>query len=251
MKRSLIALALALGTGLSFAQAEKADDSATAPKKQYNIDIANLPEAKRKEFFEHYFRSEQLFGQKRIFECLESIRKAHQIYRKSPATLNLQGACYVEFRNFKKATESFSAAQKADPKNRNVLFNLAEIKFVSQEWPEALSSLNNLLDNHGESFRQGMKDLIRFKILLCQLKTDQVAEAKATINALSYKDDTPLFYFGNAAISYHAEKTTEAEQWLARGRRVFKNPQLLAPWSDTLIEYGYIKSFYGGDLEVE
>ena len=29
--------------------------------------------------------------------------------------------------------------------------------------------------------------------------------------------------------------------------RIFQDPNILAPWQDTLVEYGYIKSFYGGD----
>jgi hypothetical protein len=29
--------------------------------------------------------------------------------------------------------------------------------------------------------------------------------------------------------------------------RVFNNPAVIAPWQDSLIEYGYIQSFYGGD----
>jgi hypothetical protein len=28
--------------------------------------------------------------------------------------------------------------------------------------------------------------------------------------------------------------------------RVFANPAVIAPWQDTLIEFGYIESFYGG-----
>ena len=35
---------------------------------------------------------------------------------------------------------------------------------------------------------------------------------------------------------------------LARAGRIFQSPEVLAPWQDTLVEYGYIKSFYGNDL---
>ena len=31
--------------------------------------------------------------------------------------------------------------------------------------------------------------------------------------------------------------------------RVFRDPNILAPWQDTLVEYGYIKSFYGDNDE--
>jgi len=228
MKRLSLLLALALSAGPAFGQEQKDADTPVAAKKQYNIDINNLPEETRQKYFEAAVRAEQLFGQKRIFECLETLRKANKIYSKNPATLNLEGACYVEFRDF----------------------DLAEIEFVTHDWPSALKKLTELKgDKQTKNFHESMIQLIDFKILLCQLKTGKLDAAQQTIGKLSYKDDTPLFYYGKAALAYQAEETAEAEKWLARGRRVFRDPTTLAPWQDTLIEFGYIKSFYGGDLE--
>ncbi|MGB2454301.1 MAG: hypothetical protein ACPIG7_06890, partial [Akkermansiaceae bacterium] len=75
----------------------------------------------------------------------------------------------------------------------------------------------------------------------------------AIVAETDFLDDSPLFYFGKAALSYAKDDGKGAEQWLARATRIFRsaNGALLAPWQDTLIEFGYIKSFYGGDLEVE
>jgi hypothetical protein len=39
----------------------------------------------------------------------------------------------------------------------------------------------------------------------------------------------------------------KAEEWLAMASRVFENPDIISPWQDTLVEFGYIKSFYGED----
>jgi hypothetical protein len=43
----------------------------------------------------------------------------------------------------------------------------------------------------------------------------------------------------------------KAEEWLAIAGRIFQDPNVLAPWQDTLVEYGYIKSFYGDDAGTE
>ncbi len=247
MKRIL--LFLALTSQLTFGQEDPT--TTTTKKAQYDIDIENLPEDVRKKYVEYYLRSSQLFGQKRIFECLETIRKLHAIYDGNPVTLNLQGACYVEFRDFKKASKSFDKAKKIDPSSKGMLFNIAEIDFVTQKWAQALEKFKEIKPLFDQKNEQRMKDLIGFKIFLCQLKTNQIEQAKATIDQMSYKDDTLLFYYGNAALAYHADQVSEAETWLARGRRVFKNNALINPWQDTLIEFGYIKSFYGGDLEIE
>lgn len=221
-------------------------------KPQFAIDLDNLPKDKREKYFEHYFRADTLFKQKRIFECLDEIHALHDIYAKNPASLNLEGACYVEFRSFEKARLAFAKALKANPGNFNVRFNLAEIEFVTESWAESLKQLEALAKEAESKVQLAtMLPLIKFKILLCKLKTDDLEGAKAIVAETDFLDDSPLFYYGNAALEYFADNGAEAEVWLARGGRIFRNPGQIAPWQDTLIEFGYIKSFYGGDLEVE
>jgi hypothetical protein len=96
-----------------------------------------------------------------------------------------------------------------------------------------------------------MRRILEYKLLLSQLKLGKVEEATALANKYDFLDDNPYYYYANAAMAFHAEDLESAERWLASARRVFRNPTTLAPWQDTLIEYGYIKSFYGEDLMVE
>jgi len=93
-----------------------------------------------------------------------------------------------------------------------------------------------------------MLHLVQFKILLCKLMLDQVDEAREMIDLHGFMDDTPYHFFAQAALAFYDDDKVTAEEWLGRGLRIFRDPQILAPWQDTLIEFGYIKSFYGGDL---
>ena len=236
---------------LSFAQ-EAAPDTPEVKKPQFILELEALTQDQKKSYFALYQKADQLFNQKRIFECLDTVHKIHQIYDGNPASLTIKGACYVEFRNFPKARAAFSKALKSSPYNFNVSFNLAEISFVTKEYTLALSQFQALKKQIGEKEAPtGMEALIDFKILLCMLKTDQKEGARKIVEGTDFLDDTPLFYYGNAALAYDADNGAEAEVWLARANRIFRNPSTIAPWKDTLIEFGYIKSFYGGDLEVD
>ena len=93
--------------------------------------------------------------------------------------------------------------------------------------------------------------LVEFKILLCKKKLGKKDEVKVLAEKYDYLDDSPYHYYAMAALAYDAEKLVEAEQWLARAGRIFRDPNVIAPWQDTLVEYGYIKSFYGNDDEPE
>lgn len=226
-------------------------------KPQYILDLESLSKEEAQAYGQAFLRADTLFKQKRIFECLEAIEEIHAIYDGNPSSLNLKGACYVEFRAFDKARIAFAKAAEVTPDNFNVRFNLAEIEFVTKDYPKSLGLLEELAKEASDNDNgTSMLPLIHFKILLCKLKTGDEAGARAIIAKTDFLDDSPLFYYGNAALDYFSEKGGEAEAWLARAGRIFgatqngQPSQILSPWHDTLIEVGYIESFYGGDLEV-
>ena len=242
---ALLASTLALSAQDQPDETQKENAGQNVP--QYVTDIRSLPEEKIKEYQELFVRCDQLFKQRRVFECLETLYQIHQIYDGNPSTMNLEGACYVEFRNFDKARLAFERTMKVQPDNFNVRFNLAEIDFVTENWEMALQKLIQLdKDSAEDPTNQSMNSLVRFKMLLCMLKTGDEAGAQAILAKTDFLDDSPLYYYGNAAM-----RGQKAEVWLARAGRIFRQQALIAPWQDTLIEFGYIKSFYGGDLEVE
>jgi len=227
-------------------------DTPAAKKPQFLVELEALTKEQRTKYLTHYQKADQLFKQKRVFECLDEIHQLHQIYDGNPASLNLQGACYVEFRNFSKARKAFNKALKSSPESFNISFNLAEIDFVTKDYKKALSQLEELQKRLGEANNKGassMSPLIDFKVLLCKLKTDDKEGARKMLEGTDFLDDSPFFYYGHAAFEYDSDNSNEAEIWLARAGRIFRNETLIAPWQDTLIEFGYIKSFYGGDLE--
>ena len=88
---------------------------------------------------------------------------------------------------------------------------------------------------------------MEFKILLCKKKLGLDDDVLILADKYDYLDDSPYYYYCKAALAYEEENLIEAEQWLARAKRIFRDPNVLAPWQDTLVEYGYIKSFYGED----
>ena len=208
----------------------------------------NLPEERRKEFFKNQGEANRLFQQKRIFETLNMLNKADAIFTDSPETLNIRGACYVEIRAFDKAMTAFEKALQLSPDNSSVMFNIGEVYFVTKEWQKACDMLEKVSKGMPEN-QIALSRLIEFKILLCKKKLGLKDEALALSKKYTMDDDSPFYCYAQAAIAYDEKKLIVAEEWLARAGRIFQNPEILAPWQDTLVEFGYIKSFYGNDLD--
>ena len=246
MKKSTLLALLIASLVPAFAE-ETANE--LKPVAEWEQKFLNLPEAKRIEFVRAIEKAREMFTQKRIFETIDHLQKARAIHADSPDLENLLGACQVEFRDFDKAMEHFKQADKLSPETPNILFNIAEVQFVTKEWEKAEQTFSRILALvAGDKNQLAMARLVEFKQLLCLIKLGRVDEAKAMAVKYDLFDDSPFPYYAEAAIAYHEEREMDAEAAIARGNRIFADPAIVAPWQDTLMEFGYLKSFYGGDI---
>jgi tetratricopeptide (TPR) repeat protein len=210
----------------------------------------NLPEESRKEFAKHLGEASRIFQQKRIFETMEELDKASAIFKDSPEIHNLRGSCYVEMRAFDKAISEFNSAAALSKDNPSIEFNIGEVNFVTKEWQKAydiFQKVLKLLPPENTAFSR----LVEFKILLCMKKLGKDNEAVILAEKYDFLDDSPFHYYAQATLAYDKNDMVKAEEWLARASRIFRDPNVIAPWQDTLVEYGYIKSFYGEESSTE
>lgn len=206
----------------------------------------NLPEESRKEFIKHFSEANRIFQQKRIFESLDELEKAAAIFRDSPEIHNLRGSCYVEMRAFDKALVEFDKAASLSKENPSIDFNVGEVYFVTKEWQKALDTFEKVLKVLPPT-NIALARLVEFKILLCKKKLGKTDEVTVLSEKYDFLDDSPFYYYAKAALAYDDKNLVKAEEWLAMASRIFRDPNVIAPWQDTLVEFGYIKSFYGDD----
>lgn len=247
----LFLLSLPLAHAQDEATQEPAESAESVPLAPWQQDFLNLPEAKRVDFARHLNEARELFQQKRIFETMDKLHEARAIFADSPDVENLLGACQVEFRNFDDATAHFERSLELAPGNASVLFNIGEVAFVTKQWEKSEKILGEVLAlmPEGNSAQLQMVRLVEFKLLLTKLKLGKMDEAREMAAKYDYFDDSPFHYYAKAAIAYLEDDTLTAESEIARAGRIFRNPAILAPWQDTLMEFGYIKSFFGGDID--
>jgi tetratricopeptide (TPR) repeat protein len=209
-------------------------------------EFLNLPKEERTEFAKHFGNASRFFQQKRVFECLDAVSEAEAIFPRSAELLNLRGSCYVEMRAFDKATSAFNEALKITPKNTSIRFNVGEVLFVTKQWQQAHDVFQEVLREIPEN-NIALSRLVEFKIMLCKVKLGLKDEFTILAQKYDYQDDSPYHYYAQASLAYEKKELVEAEEWLGRANRIFQDPNIIAPWQDTLVEFGYIKSFYGDD----
>jgi len=211
----------------------------------------NLDDDKKKTFTEHMEKTHRYFQQQRIIEALQELKKAEKIHSTHPNLLNLRGSCFVHLRDFKAAEKDFNKALKSNPNSPQLLFNIAEMHFVTKRWQtsyDKFTSLNEILTDESSSSKD-LKRLVEFKRLLSLISLNRIDEATELRDKYDIWDDSPFHYYAQASLEYKKDNKIESDNWLKRARNVFRQAGVLAGWDDTLTEYGYIKSFYGNDSE--
>lgn len=237
---------------LSFAQTPALDDPAAKKTPELNAiqrEFTNLPEQKRIDYAKHMNEVRRLFNQKRIFDAIDEISKARKIFAKDSETHNMLGSCYVEFRDFAKARIEFDKALALTPDLAPVIFNIAELEFVTRQWKSAEEKLAQTLKMLPENDLATLR-LVEFKLLLCKIALNKNSEAEALAEKYDpLDDDSPFYYYAQAALCFRDEDVMKAEEWMQIAARVFDNNAITAPWQDTMIEFGYIESFYGSKVD--
>jgi tetratricopeptide (TPR) repeat protein len=238
------------------AVSEKTEAAPTEEKKEASLQLApnqkaflNMPEEKRKQWVTHLRESARLFQEKRIFETLEELDKAAKVFAESPEIHNLRGSCFIEMRAFDKALAEFNKATALSPEESSIKFNIGEVYFVTQQWKKCAEVFEAILKTPA-SKNMGLARLMEFKIMLCKKKLGMKDDVMILSKKYDDSDDSPYYYFTQAAEAYDREDFVKAEEWLGIATRVFTDPSTISAWQDTFIEYGYIKSFYGNDTTI-
>jgi tetratricopeptide (TPR) repeat protein len=241
----LVLMTLAL-TPSGFAQEAKGGGKQVDNLLPYQKAFFNLPEKQRVKFIKTQEEAKRLFDEKRIIETLEILKLAEKEFPESPDVWNLRGSCYVELRSFEKALSCFNKAVEIAGKDYRIVFNIGEVYFVTQQWQKSHDIFADVLKDIPQN-RLDLRPITEFKVMLCKIKLNQKEQALILADKYDFLDDSPYHYFAKAVLAYDRNDVADAEQWMARAARIFRSEAILAPWHDTLVEFGYIKSFYGGD----
>lgn len=225
--------------------------------KQAINDFSNLPEAQRQKFLKKRQEAGILFQNKRVIEALEAIRELNAIFDRDPQIMNLCGACFVELRDFSKASAEFQKSMAITGPNVNVLFNIGEVAFVSEDWQNSLKFFTQALELAPEKAVE-MRSIIELKLMLSHIslaKDTSLSEDERSAHDAkvieysklrSFLDDSPYYYYATAALYFSKGDDDNGRKTLAKAHRIYAStPQALASWEDTFTEYGYLTSYYG------
>jgi Tfp pilus assembly protein PilF len=186
--------------------------------------------------------SSAYLGSTRVQDAFEKLLEAEAMAPDYAAVHNLLGTAHSKVRNFERAAEEFEKSIKLLPNSFMSRFNLTEIHFVQHKWGQSERGFGRLIKSNPKMFER-TKAFIEFKILICMLKQDNEAGARAILKKFNFLDDNPAFYFSNAAIHFSKSEDADARSWMASSERVF-TPSQNNVYVHSFIEVGWIEKIF-------
>ena len=177
----------------------------------------------------------------RYVEALLKLEEIEKSFPESADVCIIRGSIHMapSIRDFAAAEASFSKAAALKPGTMAPVFNLAELQFVKHEWKEAKKQFEALMTAFPQ-MPQALRHLVLFKVLLCQLKLEDVKGAEAVLAGhFTFMDDTPAYYMSKAALAFQAKNETMAQEWLEKARVIF-GANHVASYLDSLMEARWV-----------
>jgi Tfp pilus assembly protein PilF len=147
---------------------------------------------------------------------------------------NLKGACYVGLRLFTHARQAFEAAAKAQPKDFDCQFNLAEIEYLQGHYQTAGESFSNL-----QQLEKGRLyyDFLQFKIGMCLLLQGDQEAFQTRLEMCLPQSPNELFLTLADALNRSDDEKAEILMEAVQGK---VDPRPFALYQDSLVEGGLI-----------
>lgn len=183
----------------------------------------------------------RLYSQGRHADTLLKLDEIAAAFPPNANYHNLRGAVLLTpgLRDPEQAEAEFQKAAALEPGAMAPVLNLAELEFIRHHWAEAQRRFAKVLEDYPKMPLQ-VRHLIWFKVLVCQLRQEQVEAAEATLKAqFTFMDDTPAYYFSKAAIAFQKKDEPAAQEWLAKAAGIFGD-KAIATYVDCLLEVRWV-----------
>lgn len=132
-----------------------------------------------------------------------------------PATRNLRGAVLTKLGDHDGAAAIFAGILEADPGYFPAAYNRAEVLATRGDHEAALAAFTEL------AARDPRNELLRFKVVLCEVKLGRAEDAAKSAAKLIPAGATPAWYYAQAVLARAAGDGRTADRHLDAGRAIY------------------------------
>lgn len=171
------------------------------------------------------------FETEKFDDSIKKLDEANKLTPKAPFILNLLGAAYTKKKDYTKAESYFKEALDVQFDFFPARYNIGELYFLQKMYPQALSHFSGMLTSNPGN------ELLKFKIVLCLLQTNQDADARKMVDEMSYPGSEPAWFYSKAALAYKEGKKKKAREYTDSAKVLFSTKEEL--YAETFRDLGW------------
>ncbi|MBQ9835480.1 MAG: hypothetical protein IJO34_04070 [Akkermansia sp.] len=178
---------------------EKASRRHSVP--QWVIELSNMSESDRAAYLQAFQAAKVAYANNRLAVCESHLNTCELYFTRNPNVWLLRSSVCIQRGQYDKAETYIRQAQQADIDSHVVLLNLSLLHMAQGEYEAALENTDELLQTlaaNAEAF--GTRRSLTYRKFLCLIMLERTEEAKELVADISPIDDSPLYYYCQAAL---------------------------------------------------
>ena len=231
MRHVFVVIGFGFAFGLSACgKKESRSEEVSVPKPMTEEALPTDPEER---YRAAYVRAAQSFSRNDLDGALAALDLSDKDKPNQASNANIRGAIFTRKRDWAKAEEAFRLALKLQADLPMAQFNLGEVLFLNNKYPEAREKFQIFINS------QPNNDLGLYKIYLCDLLGGNTSKAGSFLDSLKPSPNSPIYYFSKAAEAFHKGDKVAATEFVTSAYRIYP-PDANSTFADSLVEKGYL-----------
>lgn len=197
-------------------------------------ELSNLPVEQRQLYTSSFAKAKAAYAAAKYAECELHLNSCEMIYQGNPNVWSLRASLYIAQQRFDEAEALTQKAIKEQPGDPITAYNLSSISLSKGDYVRCIEQTSALMEKI--RFNEGMPLLhsLKFRLLLANLMLGRLDEAKKLVADVTPLDDSPLYYYSQAAFAIYRGDGAAAAKDIATAERIYHSEKYLPSYKQSL-----------------
>ncbi|MDO5471118.1 MAG: hypothetical protein Q4F38_07425 [Akkermansia sp.] len=164
-------------------------------------ELSNLSPENRTIYTRAFALAKQAYARGLMAECESHLNTCELFTTSNPNVWNLRASVYISQCRFDEAQALLTSVRRSNPQDLVARLSFSMLYLGKGEYAKCIEETDALLEEIRYKDMMQLSHSLIFRKVLCCLMLDREAEARALVADISPVDDSPLYYYSQAAFS--------------------------------------------------
>jgi len=206
-------------------------------------ELSNLTTAARSEYTASFAAAKDAYSAGRLAESESYLLTCQMINDKNPNVWNLRASVCIAQKRFAEALPLMQKVEEALPGNLINMLNYSLYYIGVGQYEQCLKMTDALIDELTAEQTLSLRKHLTYRKVLCYLMLGREEEAHKLTDSLTPLEDSPLYYYSQAAYNIAKQDREAAKRDLNSAETIFAQDGYLLSYQQSLSFSGLIERY--------